>query len=58
MANRKTYVIVCKQGNLRQECPLFLQKGIPCVECPYVAYVERVRPEETTEHEQEEKHEQ
>lgn len=54
MANGKTYVIVCKQGNVRQECPLFFQKGIPCVECPYVAYVERVRPEETTEHTQKE----
>ena len=54
METGKTYVIVCKQGNFRQECPIFLQKGIPCVECPYVAYMERVRPEENTEHEQKE----
>ena len=58
METGKTYVIVCKQGNFRQECPIFLQKGIPCVECPYVAYMERVRPEENTEHQQDENHEQ
>lgn len=57
MENGKTYVVMCKQGNSRLECPLFLQKEILCVECPYAAYVERIRPAETTEHTQEEKHE-
>ena len=56
MPNGKTYVIVCKQGNFRQECPLFLQKGIHCAQCPYVAYIERTRPDDNTEQEQEEKH--
>ena len=56
MPNGKTYVIACKQGNFRQECPLFLQKGIHCAQCPYVAYIERTRPDNNTEQEQEEKH--
>lgn len=42
MADGKTYIIACRAGRIKNECPIVLQKEIICVECPYAVYIERV----------------
>lgn len=41
MENKKIYVIACKRGLYKQDCPFAIQQGIHCVECPYVVYISR-----------------
>lgn len=45
MEKAKIYVVTCRRGLDRSNCPLVLQQGAHCVECPNVAYVPRIRKE-------------
>lgn len=49
MANGEIYVVICRQGRRRDECPLVLQERLHCVECPYVGYILRERNNTSTE---------
>lgn len=46
MEKAKIYVVTCRRGLDRSNCPLVLQQGAHCVECPNVVYVPRVRKEQ------------
>lgn len=45
----QTYVVVCRQGRRKDECPLIAQGRQHCVECPYVGYILRERQETSEE---------
>ena len=49
MAEGETYVVICRQSRRRDECPLAIQQGLHCVECPYVGYILRERNKTSTE---------
>lgn len=51
MENSKTFVVICKQGRYKDECPYIKQEGICCVECPYAGYIirEPIKKEENVE---------
>lgn len=43
MENGKTYIIVCRQGRRKDECPLVTHQGWKCIECSYVGYILRTK---------------
>lgn len=51
MKEHKTYIVVCKRGLLRNQCPIVQQQGEHCVECPYAVYIlrEKIKNSEQTE---------
>lgn len=51
MTENKTYIIVCKRGLTKQDCPHFTQQQVLCVECPYAAYFPRQHQEKTEQEE-------
>lgn len=38
MEKGKTYVITCKRGIIKTECPLITQEKGHCVDCAYALY--------------------
>lgn len=38
MEKGKLYVVLCRQGRRKDECPLVTLKGWHCVECSYAGY--------------------
>lgn len=51
MEDRKTYIVICRNNFLKDECPLIRQKGFLCVECPHVAYIVREKKEDNSDDE-------
>lgn len=51
MTENKTYIIVCKRGLSKQDCPYFAQQQVLCIECPYAAYFPRQHQEKTEQEE-------
>lgn len=53
MDKEKTYIIICRKGLSKNECPLFHQHDIKCVECSFAGYIlrekEQVENTESTE---------
>ena len=52
MNENKTYIIFCRRGIIKNECPFITQQKITCVECPHVSYFPKVRLEQTEQTEQ------
>lgn len=50
-----TYTIHCVRGLIKQECPIFQQKEIMCVECLYARYILRQHQKERNNQESEQK---
>jgi len=40
MKNKNTYIIVCRKGLCKTDCPI-ISNGLSCVECNYSGYILR-----------------
>lgn len=54
MEKGKTYIVVCRHGRRKDECPLVIQQGWHCVECSYSGYILRQKETDRESSEQEE----
>lgn len=43
MTNGDTYIIVCRQGRRKDECPLIIERKWSCPECTMAGYILRER---------------
>lgn len=52
LEKNRTYVIVCRDGRRKDECPLIIQKGWCCAECSQSGYILREHIDEPEENEE------
>ena len=52
MTSGNTYIVVCRQGKNKNECPLVVQQGWACVECTMAGYILREKIKQTEQTEQ------